>query len=127
MVTKSYKALDSYITTLFDKKGIEPSGGIGQKIALARSMVHGGKFYIMDEPTSALDPSSEEDIFNNMIKISKGQTSLFISHRLSSTRHADRIIVCENGHITENGNHNELIKKDGLYKEMFESQEELYL
>lgn len=125
-VKNTPKSLETYITTLFDKEGIEPSGGIGQKLALARSMVHGGKFYIMDEPTSALDPRSEQDIFENMLKISRGQTSLFISHRLSSTKYADRIIVCENGHIIENGNHQDLMKEDGLYKKMFSSQAELY-
>lgn len=116
----------TYITTLFNDSGIEPSGGIGQKIALARSMAHGGRFFIMDEPTSALDPRSEQEIFEHMLEISKGQTSLFISHRLSSTKYADRIIVCDQGHIIENGKHEDLIRKNGLYKEMFNSQKELY-
>ena len=116
----------TYLTTLFSDTGIEPSGGIGQKIALARSMSHGGRFFIMDEPTSALDPRSEQEIFENMLEISKGQTSLFISHRLSSTKYADRIIVCDGGHIIENGKHADLIHKNGLYKKMFESQRELY-
>ena len=116
----------TYLTTLFSDTGIEPSGGIGQKIALARSMAHGGRFFIMDEPTSALDPRSEQEIFENMLEISKGQTSLFISHRLSSTKYADRIIVCDDGHIIENGKHADLIYKNGLYKKMFDSQRELY-
>lgn len=117
---------DTFLTYLFSDKSVEPSGGIGQKIALARSIFHEGKFFIMDEPTSALDPRSEQEIFENMLKISKGQTSLFISHRLSSTKYADRIIVCEDGKITENGTHDELMKEDGLYKEMFTTQAELY-
>lgn len=116
----------TYLTTLFSDTGIEPSGGIGQKIALVRSMAHGGRFFIMDEPTSALDPRSEQEIFENMLEISKGQTSLFISHRLSSTKYADRIIVCDDGHIIENGKHANLIHKNGLYKKMFDSQRELY-
>lgn len=61
-----------------------------------------------------------------MLDISKGQTSLFISHRLSSTKYADRIIVCDNKKITENGNHEKLMKDDGLYKKMYLSQAELY-
>lgn len=117
---------DTFLTYLFSDKSVEPSGGIGQKLALARSIFHEGKFFIMDEPTSALDPRSEQEIFENMLKISKGQTSLFISHRLSSTKYADRIIVCEDGKITENGTHDELMKEDGLYKEMFTTQAELY-
>ena len=118
---------DTFLTYLFSDKSVEPSGGIGQKLALARSIFHEGKFFIMDEPTSALDPRSEQEIFENMLKISKGQTSLFISHRLSSTKYADRIIVCDKGKITENGTHEELMKENGLYKEMFTTQAELYL
>lgn len=116
----------NYITSLFDDKGIEPSGGLGQKLALSRSMYHKGKFIIMDEPTSALDPRSEQEIFENMLKITKDQTSLFISHRLSSTKYADRILVCNNHYIEDTGTHDELMKKNKLYKEMFETQAELY-
>ena len=118
---------DTFLTYLFSDESVEPSGGIGQKLALARSMYHEGKFFIMDEPTSALDPRSEEEIFENMLRISKGQTSLFISHRLSSTKYADKIIVCDKGCISEEGSHEELMRKDGLYKEMFTSQADLYL
>lgn len=125
-IYKQVEKKDTFLTYLFSDKSVEPSGGIGQKLALARSIFHEGKFFIMDEPTSALDPRSEEEIFENMLKISKGQTSLFISHRLSSTKYADRIIVCDDGKITENGSHEELMKEDGLYKEMFESQASLY-
>ncbi|MDO5047258.1 MAG: ABC transporter ATP-binding protein [Anaerococcus sp.] len=125
-IEKNENKEETYLTNLFSKKGIEPSGGIGQKLALARSMVHKGKFFIMDEPTSALDPRSEQDIFENMLEISRGQTSLFISHRLSSTKFADRIIVCDKGHISEEGSHEELMKKDGLYRKMFLTQADLY-
>lgn len=125
-IDKQIEKEDTFLTYLFSDKSVEPSGGIGQKIALARSIFHEGKFFIMDEPTSALDPRSEQEIFENMLKISKGQTSLFISHRLSSTKYADRVIVCEDGKITENGTHQELMKEDGLYKEMFTTQAELY-
>lgn len=126
-INKLVEKEDTFLTYLFSDKSVEPSGGIGQKIALARSIFHEGKFFIMDEPTSALDPRSEQEIFENMLKISKGQTSLFISHRLSSTKYADRIIVCDAGKITENGTHDQLIKEDGLYKEMFTTQAELYV
>ena len=118
---------ETFLTYLFSDESVEPSGGIGQKIALARSMYHEGKFFIMDEPTSALDPRSEEEIFENMLRISRGQTSLFISHRLSSTKYADKIIVCDKGRISEEGSHEELMKNNGLYKEMFTSQADLYL
>lgn len=116
----------NFISTLLDKNGIQPSGGIGQKLALARSMYHKGKLIIMDEPTSALDPRSEQEIFENMLAITKDQTSLFISHRLSSTKYADRILVCNKGHIDECGTHEELLKENRLYAEMFNTQAELY-
>ena len=80
----------------------------------------------MDEPTSALDPRSEQEIFEKMLAITKNQTSLFISHRLSSTKYADRILVCNNGYIDEVGTHEELLKENKLYKEMFETQAKLY-
>lgn len=126
-IGKQVEKENTFLTYLFSDKSVEPSGGIGQKLALARSIFHEGKFFIMDEPTSALDPRSEQEIFENMLKISKGQTSLFISHRLSSTKYADRIIVCDKGKITENGTHDQLIKQDGLYREMFTTQAELYV
>lgn len=125
-VKKQVEGSDTYISYLFSDKSVEPSGGIGQKFALARSMVHEGKFFIMDEPTSALDPRSEEEIFEKMLQISKGQTSLFISHRLSSTKYADRIIVCDDKKIIENGSHKDLINNKGLYEKMFKTQAELY-
>ncbi|KGF04298.1 ABC transporter ATP-binding protein [Anaerococcus lactolyticus] len=126
-IDKQVEKENTFLTYLFSDKSVEPSGGIGQKLALARSIFHEGKFFIMDEPTSALDPRSEQEIFDNMLKISKGQTSLFISHRLSSTKYADRIIVCDDGKITENGTHDKLMKEDGLYKEMFTTQADLYV
>ena len=80
-------------------------------------MQHKDKFIIMDEPTSAIDPRSEQEIFENMPKITEDQTSLFISHSLSSTKYADRNIVFNNGHIEENESHTELIKANKLYAE----------
>lgn len=108
---------ENYLTTVFDNNGVSTSGGLGQKLALARSMQHKGKFIIMDEPTSAIDPRSEQEIFENMLKITEDQTSLFISHSLSSTKYANRIIVCNNGHIEENESHTELLKANKLYAE----------
>ncbi len=106
--------------------GVLPSGGQAQKMALARSLYQGGQFLIMDEPTAALDPKSEEEIFTQMLALSQDKTCLFISHRLSSTRFADRILVMDQGRIVEDGNHSDLIARHGLYCEMYRVQSAQY-
>jgi len=103
-----------------------PPAGQAQKIALARSLAHAGPFVIMDEPTAALDPKSEEEIFHQMLTLSEHTTSLFISHRLSSTRYADRILVLDRGRIVEQGSHRELLANGRLYARMYEAQAALY-
>ncbi|MDR7857366.1 ABC transporter ATP-binding protein [Tissierella sp.] len=119
--------LKSYITKIYDKNGLLPSGGQEQKIAISRALAKEGHIIILDEPTAALDPKSEEEVFENLIKLTKGKTSLFISHRLSSTRIADRIIVLDKGKIIEEGDHNQLINEDGLYANMYKIQARQYI
>lgn len=118
--------LATFLSQNLTPEGVLPSGGQAQKIALARSLYQGGHFVIMDEPTAALDPRSEEEIFTQMLKLSKDKTCLFISHRLSSTRFADRILVMDNGRIVEDGNHHDLISQQGIYCEMYQVQAAQY-
>jgi ATP-binding cassette subfamily B protein len=118
--------LATFLSQTLTSKGVLPSGGQAQKIALARSLYQGGHFVIMDEPTAALDPRSEEEIFNQMLNLSKDKTCLFISHRLSSTRFADRILVLDEGRIVEDGNHHDLISQQGIYCEMYQVQAAQY-
>ncbi len=118
--------LATFLSQNLTPEGVLPSGGQAQKIALARSLYQGGHFLIMDEPTAALDPRSEEEIFSQMLKLSKDKTCLFISHRLSSTRFADRILVMDNGRIVEDGNHHDLISQQGIYCEMYQVQAAQY-
>jgi ATP-binding cassette subfamily B protein len=109
------------------KKGTEPSGGQWQRVALARAFYRNANILILDEPTAAIDAKAEYDIFNNIFKHQAEKTTITISHRFSTVRRADRIIVLEQGKIVEEGSHNQLIKhKSGLYKEMFEKQAEGY-
>lgn len=117
----------NHLTKLIDNEGILPSGGQQQKIAIARSMYHGGSLLIVDEPTSALDPKSEEEVFDEILSLSKEKTTIFISHRLSSTRHADKIYVIDNGRVIEEGSHKDLILEPNLYAKMFNSQKEQYI
>lgn len=121
------KGMDSFVYKIFDSSGFEPSGGEGQKIAIARALYKDAKFIILDEPTSALDPIAEYNLYEKLNNLVKDKGCLFISHRLSSTVFADKIFVFENGEIMEQGTHKELIKKEhGLYRDMFEKQASYY-
>ncbi len=128
--------LDEVISTLpngietplgkIDSDGVDLSGGQWQKVAMARGIINKAPLRILDEPTAALDPVSESRIYQQFEEISKGGTTIFISHRMGSTKLADEILVLDQGHLLEKGNHNELIKLNGLYASMYESQKGWY-
>lgn len=105
---------------------IELSGGEMQKLALARALYKGGQALILDEPTAALDPIAESNIYNQYSNMCRGKTSIFISHRLASTRFCDRILLLEHGAIVEYGSHDQLMELGGKYSEMFEIQSHYY-
>lgn len=109
-----------------DASGVEFSGGEGQKLALARALYKDARILILDEPTSAMDPLAEHALFSRLSELSKGRTTLFISHRLSSTVFCDRILVLADGRIAEIGNHKELMRKNGLYAQLFNAQARHY-
>lgn len=119
-------ALPDGIHTKLNKKvhenGTELSGGEAQKLMLARALYKDAPLLILDEPTAALDPIAESKIYNEFNVIAKNKTSLFISHRLASTSFCDRIILLENGNITEEGTHQELMSANGTYKGLFDIQ-----
>lgn len=106
--------------------GIDLSGGQWQKLALARTFFRNAPILVLDEPTSAIDAKAEYEIFQKVQSLQKDKTVIIISHRFSTVRHADRILVLENGKILEEGNHNELLKKKRLYAELFEIQAQGY-
>lgn len=99
--------------------GIELSGGEWQKVALARAYMKEAQILILDEPTSALDARAEYSVFQRFAELSKGKTAVLISHRFSTVRMADRILVLDKGQIIEMGSHEELIRKNGHYAELF--------
>lgn len=111
----------------FDTDGIPLSGGEQQKIAISRALVGNKEILIFDEPSSSLDPMAEYDINNKILEISKDKTVIFISHRLSTVRMADKIYMVDNGQIIEEGTHDELIKLGGKYQEMFDIQSKQYI
>ncbi|OKP99248.1 ABC transporter ATP-binding protein [Paenibacillus sp. P46E] len=105
---------------------IDLSGGEKQKLALARALYKGGKIIVLDEPTAALDPIAENEMYLKYNELTSSATSVFISHRLSSTRFCDRILFLENGEIIEEGNHSELMKLGGKYADLFNLQSHYY-
>jgi ATP-binding cassette subfamily B protein len=106
--------------------GIELSGGEWQKIALARAYMRKAQIIILDEPTAALDARAEYETFTRFADLVSGQIALLISHRFSTVRMADRIIVLQHGTVLEQGTHNQLLTQNGLYAELFQLQAEGY-
>lgn len=120
------QGIHTHLTTYLQKDGILLSGGEIQKLMLARALYKKAPILILDEPTSALDPIAESELYQKYAQLSEGKISLFISHRLSSTRFADRILFLEHGKIIEEGSHEELLKKQGAYAKMFQMQAHYY-
>ncbi len=109
------------------ENGVDLSGGQWQKIGVARAINNNASIRILDEPTAALDPISENNIYERFEEISKGGTTIFISHRLGSTKLASEIFVIDNGTIIEKGSHEELMDFGGVYATLYESQRSWYL
>jgi ATP-binding cassette subfamily B protein len=120
--------IDTQMTREFSEDGTMLSGGEAQKVAIARMFAKTGKLTIaiLDEPSSALDPYAEYTLNKNMMESAKDATIIFISHRLSTTRDADKIYHFENGEIIEQGTHSELMEANGKYAMMFEKQAHYY-
>jgi len=118
--------LNTEIHKNFSEDGFEPSGGEGQRIAIARALYKNAPIMILDEPTAALDPRAEYDLYKQFQDMVIGKTAVYISHRLSSAKFCDRIAVFENGCITEYGSHEERLKYSGKYAELFNMQAEFY-
>ena len=117
---------EAYISQIFSDKGIELSGGENQKLAIIRALFKDAPILILDEPTSALSPQSEYDIYKMFSELTTNKTVLFISHRLSSCRICDRILLLQDGKVEAMGSHNELMESSSKYREMFNAQAELY-
>ncbi|HLZ93630.1 MAG TPA: ABC transporter ATP-binding protein [Candidatus Acidoferrum sp.] len=125
VIRKLPKSYDQILGRRFEG-GVDLSGGEWQKIALARAYLRDAQVLILDEPTAALDAKSEHEVFQRFAELTQGKMALLISHRFSTVRMADRILVLENGQIAEQGDHEQLLLRKGRYAEMFELQAASY-
>ena len=126
-VARLENGTNTRIFKFFDEKGVEPSGGEQQKIAIARALCKDAPVVILDEPTAALDPIAEYEIYKQFNSLVGGKSAFYISHRLSSCQFCDKIAVFSDGHIAEYGTHAQLEKvKGGIYAQMFEAQARYY-
>ncbi len=120
------QGLDTKLGRKVYEDGVELSGGQTQRLMLARALYKNGPVLVLDEPTAALDPLAEDDIYRKYSQMTVGRTSLFISHRLASTRFCDRILFLEQGRITEQGTHESLLAANGGYANLFAVQSKYY-
>lgn len=122
VVHKNIMGFKEKYNTVLGERGITLSGGQKQRVSIARALLRDPKIYLFDDCLSAVDTETEEEILNNLKSASKNKTTLIVSHRVSSAKNADKIIILEGGKIIQEGSHNTLYTKDGYYKELYNSQ-----
>lgn len=120
------RGINTKLLRILDDDGLDISGGQRQKLYLARALYKGSKLLILDEPTAALDPLAEAQLYEQYNMLSKGRTSIYISHRLASTKFCDRIAYLKDGKIAELGTHDELMNLEADYKALFDIQAKYY-
>jgi len=108
--------------TILGERGITLSGGQKQRVSIARAVIKNPEILLFDDCLSAVDTETEEQILNNLLKISKDKTTIIVSHRVSSAKNADKIIILEEGKIIQEGSHNQLINQEGYYADLYLKQ-----
>lgn len=124
-IRKMPKGIDTPLGKLTED-GIDLSGGQWQRLAIARNLISKAPIHILDEPTASLDPISESKVYELFKKVSKGKSTVLITHRLGAARIADQILVIDGGVVAECGSHDELLQKNGIYADMFKAQRSRY-
>lgn len=125
-ISRLPQGIHTYLSKNFDRRGVELSGGEGQKLAISRALYKNTPVVILDEPTASLDPKAENEIYENFFHMAKNRTAIFISHRLAASTKSDHIAVFAGGKVVEYGTHEQLLKSDGIYANMFRKQGRLY-
>ncbi|RXT58776.1 ABC transporter ATP-binding protein [Lacticaseibacillus chiayiensis] len=125
-VKRMPKTIDTPITTALSDDGVAVSGGEAQKIAIARAWYKDAPIMVLDEPTAALDPISEYEIYQRFDELIEGKTAIYVSHRMSSTRFSQRIVVLDHGQIVQDGTHTSLMAHPGIYRDLFNAQAQYY-
>ena len=121
-VHKNIQNFSKGYDTVLGERGITLSGGQKQRVSIARAIIQNPQILLFDDCLSAVDTETEEAILSNLFKISRDKTTIIVSHRISSAKNADKIIILEDGNIVQQGTHEELIKTDGYYKELYAKQ-----
>ena len=124
-VSQIKKDVDSFpkrFDTMVGERGITLSGGQKQRVGIARAIIRKPKILILDEALSAVDTYTEEEILKGLKEVMKERTSIIISHRISTVKNADMIVVLDDGAITESGTHDELVLKGGIYADLYNRQ-----
>lgn len=126
-VSKLPKGIDTFLDKQLEEDASNFSGGQSQKLAIARAINKGGSLMLLDEPTAALDPIAESEIFEKFAELTEGKTSIFISHRMSSSTFSDKVLLLDDGKIAGFASHKELMKGHNLYRDLFETQAKNYV
>lgn len=121
-VHKNIQGFSKGYDTVLGERGITLSGGQKQRVSIARAIIHNPQILLFDDSLSAVDTETEEEILQNLFKISKDKTTIIVSHRISSVKNADRIIILKDGAVVQEGNHQKLILEEGYYKELYAKQ-----
>ncbi len=121
-IRREFEEFPAGLATMVGERGVTLSGGQKQRTAIARAVIRNPRILILDDALSSVDTYTEEQILGELQRVMKGRTTLFISHRISTVRHADQIAVLVAGRIVELGTHDELIARNGYYADLFQKQ-----